>query len=187
MGCDGAARRQLIASWVHGVIEAGRVLRDAQDRLPRGRFASWVESRLRRTRRSAEMLIAIAVDPRIANHGWPPALWRTLYEITRLSDEDFYRLLEAGVIQPEMLRKDLALDGADDDGTKSDDEDNNDDEDNDDDDEDNEDDDEDNEDDEDDENDENDEDDDDAPESQPEPGRPRRDLKIKSCRATFGN
>jgi len=75
-------------SSVHGIIEAGRVLREAQDRLPRGRFASWVESRHQRTRRSVEMLIAIAADPRIANHGSPPTLWRPLYEITRLSDED---------------------------------------------------------------------------------------------------
>jgi hypothetical protein len=99
------------AAWrssVFGIVEAGRVLREARDKLPRGRFVEWLESRLHRTRRTADMLIAIADDPRIEKHASQmPSHWATLHSLTRLSDADFHRLRRDGTIHPEMMRKDL--------------------------------------------------------------------------------
>jgi hypothetical protein len=96
------------AAWrqsVLGIIEAGRILREAREKLPRGRFVPWVKERLGRTRRTADVLIAIAEDPRIENHSSQmPASWRTLYDISRLGDEEFYRLLADGTINPDMQR-----------------------------------------------------------------------------------
>jgi hypothetical protein len=104
-----AARFEL--AWrrsVDSIIEAGKVLAEAKDRLPRSRFEPWVEKRLGWTRQSANRLIAVATDARIGTHGFQmPSSWRTLYDITRLDDAEFDRLLNEGTINPEMKRKDL--------------------------------------------------------------------------------
>jgi DNA modification methylase len=108
------------AAWrssVLGIVEAGRVLREARDKLPRGRFVGWVESRLHRTRRTADMLIAIADDSRIEKYiSQMPTSWGTLYDISQLSGDDFDRLLGNGTICAEMQRRDLDPDGDDDAG-----------------------------------------------------------------------
>ncbi len=56
---------------------------------------------------TAERLIKIARDPRLSNsaHGriLPPS-WRTLFELTKLNDEQFDRLVAAGVIRADMQR-----------------------------------------------------------------------------------
>ena len=58
---------------------------------------------------TAHKLMSVAEDPRIVAHGRHlPASWRTTYELTRLSDEEWQKGLETGVICPEMERKDVA-------------------------------------------------------------------------------
>jgi hypothetical protein len=59
--------------------------------------------------RTAQMLMKIAKDKRIANHGslLPPS-WRTLYDLTRLTVEQFDHLLEAGIIRPDLERHEIS-------------------------------------------------------------------------------
>jgi hypothetical protein len=54
------------------------------------------------------MYMAIASDQRLRNHGavLPPS-WRTLYELTRLSDEAFEERIADGTIHPGMERADV--------------------------------------------------------------------------------
>ena len=61
--------------------------------------------------RTVERLMCVARDKRLreATHGpLLPNSWRTLYELTRLSDEQFAALLADGTINPEMSRADVA-------------------------------------------------------------------------------
>jgi hypothetical protein len=93
---------------VESVIEAGCILIEAKQALGHGRFCSMVKDRLRIGIRTAQMLMAIAKDPRIRTNGsYLPPSWRTLYEITRLPDEDFHQLLDAGEIHPVVQRKEI--------------------------------------------------------------------------------
>jgi hypothetical protein len=60
---------------------------------------------------TGQRLMAVARDQRLANAAqcaaFPPH-WATLYELTKLDDESFQSLLAAGVIRPDMERKDVA-------------------------------------------------------------------------------
>jgi hypothetical protein len=59
--------------------------------------------------RTARMIAAIGRDARIRNHGSVlPTSWRTLYELTRLTDEQFRQGLASGAINSEMRRSDVA-------------------------------------------------------------------------------
>jgi N6-adenosine-specific RNA methylase IME4 len=96
---------------VEAVLEAGRLLTEAKAALPHGAFLGMIESDLPFKRSTAFRLMAIAADPRLANgaHGQHlPQSWRTLYELTKLSDETFDAKLSAGEIHPEMLRRHVA-------------------------------------------------------------------------------
>jgi hypothetical protein len=55
--------------------------------------------------------MVLSRDSRLANaaHGrYLPPHWRTLDEITRLPDEQFYAMLADGRINPDMQRKDVS-------------------------------------------------------------------------------
>jgi N6-adenosine-specific RNA methylase IME4 len=109
---DRIARAWLIS--LGAIIETGRLLVEAKegpDRLRHGEFIAMVNADLPFGRRTASMLMAVARDPRITNgnHGSHlPISWRTLYELTKLSDDDFNAKLIDGTINPEMERKDVA-------------------------------------------------------------------------------
>jgi len=100
------------AAWqssVESIIETGRLIAAAKEQLEHGEFEAMVESDLPFGPRTARMLKNVAEDERIRNHGsvLPPS-WRTLYELTKLEDDEFAAKLADGTIHPEMQRKDVA-------------------------------------------------------------------------------
>jgi len=106
---------------VEGILDTGRTLIDAQDEYKRqGKpFSDLIgmedrddakgkQSQLPFGRQVAYRLIAIAEDTiLVSNSLQVPPCWETLYALTRLSENKFYELLEAGVINPGMQRKDI--------------------------------------------------------------------------------
>ena len=100
-----AWHRQLTA-----IFTTGRLLIEAKAALPHGSFISMIEAELPFKARTAQMLMVIASDQRLldANHGshLPPS-WRTLFELTKVSDEAFAAGIADGTIHAEMDRKGL--------------------------------------------------------------------------------
>lgn len=101
---------QICEAWqssVVAIIETGRLISEAKAQLEHGDFISMVERQLPFNIRTAQRLMAIANDPRLsdATHAshLPPS-WMSLYEITRLDDEQFEHGIEAGVICSEAQR-----------------------------------------------------------------------------------
>jgi hypothetical protein len=93
------------------IIKCGRLPAEAKASLPHGHFEAMVENELPFKARTAQMLMKIAADQRLTNANYgsllPPS-WRTLYELTRLDDEQFEQGITDGTINPEMQRKDIA-------------------------------------------------------------------------------
>src|SRR6266436_6617548 len=91
----------IAAAWqksIEAIIETGRRLIDARKELAHGEFLAMIKNDLPFGEDTAERLIKIARDPRLSNsaHGriLPPS-WRTLFELTKLNDEQFDRLVAA--------------------------------------------------------------------------------------------
>jgi hypothetical protein len=104
---------RIVAAWrksVEGVIDAGRLLIEAKAALERGAFIDMIERDLPFGARYAQMLMKVAADRRLtkANHGslLPPSP-RALYELTKLSDQQFNDKIATGEIHPEMERNAL--------------------------------------------------------------------------------
>ena len=101
---------------VEGILDVGRTLIDAREEYKTAErpFSDLIgdsegkPSQLLLNSRACYKLISIASDERIVSHAaqMPPS-WETLYALTRLSAERFAELLESGVINPGMMRKDL--------------------------------------------------------------------------------
>jgi hypothetical protein len=96
---------------VEAILEVDRLLAAAKKALPHGEFGKMIESELPFTDRTARMLMTIASDPRLTNRKHvsvlPPS-WGTLYELTKLDDEQFDARLLDGTINPDMQRRDIA-------------------------------------------------------------------------------
>lgn len=106
-----ASIRDMWTTAAEAFIGAGRELIDAKATLRHGEFEAMVEDDLPFGPRTARRLMAIALDPRIADRTHVsvlPASWRTLYELTRLDDEALERAFAAGDINAEMGRADVA-------------------------------------------------------------------------------
>jgi hypothetical protein len=105
------------AAWrasIKKVFETGRLLIEAKADLKKrgehGEFEKMVEHSLPFGLRTAERLMVIAGDKRLtkATHGsLLPQSWRTLYELTRLSDDEFTKAISDGIIGPDMTRPEL--------------------------------------------------------------------------------
>ena len=94
-------------SSVEGIIAVGRLLTEAKADLQHGQFAAMIETRLSFGANTAQILMKIASDPRLANPEFIqllPSSWGTLYELTKVSDEIFAEKIKEGVIRPDMLR-----------------------------------------------------------------------------------
>ncbi len=109
VNCDRAAWRRMIADqWrasVDAIVQVGRLLTDAKAALPHGEFGTLIERELPFSARTAERLMRIASDPRLSNPttlSLLPPHWGTLYELTKLSDPMFKRLIDEAVICPEL-------------------------------------------------------------------------------------
>lgn len=93
-----------------GILDVGRLLDEAKGELEHGQFEAMVEKDLPFGPRSARRFMAIRRDPRISNRTHEsvlPANWGTLYELTKLSDEEFAEGVERNIIRPDMERKEL--------------------------------------------------------------------------------
>jgi hypothetical protein len=97
---------------VEAIIDVGRLLGEAKASLPHGAFGLMIERDLPFSASTAQRLMAIAGDARLSNPAHVqhlPASWGTLYELTKLSDEEFASAIEQQVIRPDMLRGEAEL------------------------------------------------------------------------------
>ncbi len=97
---------------LENILNVGRMLVQVKSRISRGRFAIMVNDELPFGARTAQMLMTVAEDKRIANakHAshLPPS-WMTLYNLTRLTDAEFEFGVDAGMIRPDLQRKHIRL------------------------------------------------------------------------------
>jgi hypothetical protein len=97
---------------VAAIFETGQRLIEAKadPNLPHGQFEAMVANDLRFSASTAHRLMKVARDRKLANpaHGQllPPS-WRTLYELTKLSGEQFQALLDAGTIRRDVEREEI--------------------------------------------------------------------------------
>lgn len=104
---------RITACWrasVEGILEVGRLITAAKLVLPEGQFESMIEAELPFTARTAQRLMAIAADERLGDPTHvsllPPA-WGTLYELTKLTDEQFAEAVSDGKIRPDVERTEI--------------------------------------------------------------------------------
>jgi hypothetical protein len=105
---------RITACWrasVEAILEVGRLLIAAKEALPHGQFGPMIKSELPFTESTAQRLMTIAADQRLSNPAHvqhlPPS-WGTLYELTKLPDDEFEAKISDGTIRPDMMRRDLA-------------------------------------------------------------------------------
>jgi N6-adenosine-specific RNA methylase IME4 len=94
---------------VAAILATGRLLAEAKASLPHGEFGKMIAAELPFSARTAQRLMSIAADERLRHSvsRLPPA-WGTLYELTKLDDEQFGARLSDGTINPDMDRRDIA-------------------------------------------------------------------------------
>jgi len=91
------------------ILRTGKLLHEAKAAVKHGDWVSMLRYGLPFKERTAQRLMKIARDSRLTNpaHGpFLPPSWRTLYELTRLTDDQFQLALTKGAIHPEMDRAD---------------------------------------------------------------------------------
>ena len=97
---------------VEAILEAGRLLTEAKAALPHGAFTAMIETDLPFGARTAQRLMVIAADPQLADPthvSLLPPHWGTLYELTKLTDDEFAENRSTGKIHPEMERRALIV------------------------------------------------------------------------------
>jgi N6-adenosine-specific RNA methylase IME4 len=106
---------RITARWqdsVEAILDVGRMLIQAQAQVGHGGWLRLIE-KLPFGERTAQMLQRIVDEERAphlanTNHGsYLPPSWRTLYELARLTPEQFEGGVIAGIIRPDMDRKDV--------------------------------------------------------------------------------
>ena len=106
--------RQAAGNMVAAIFELGRQLIEAREgryKLPHGEFQTMVEEELEFSSRTARMFMTIARDARLSkrNHGSVlPPHWRTLYELTRLDNQTFVKLIGDGTVRRDMQRSEIS-------------------------------------------------------------------------------
>jgi N6-adenosine-specific RNA methylase IME4 len=105
---------RITACWrqsAEAIFEAGRLLKEAKQELPHGDWQRMCERELPFKLRTAERLMRIAADERLANPtrvSLLPPSWGTLYELTGCSDEQIENGLKNGTICADMERSEAA-------------------------------------------------------------------------------
>lgn len=103
---------QIVAAWsdqLEDIFHTGDLIESAKLELPHGEFMKMVKDELPFKRTVAQMLKAIATDDNVRNYqpvGNLPVGYSILYELTRLTDEQFSAATANGMIHPKMTRKD---------------------------------------------------------------------------------
>lgn len=96
---------------VDGIFEAGRELIAAKAALAHGQFEQMVRAALPFRENTAQRLMVIAADTRLANPARAPLLpaaWTSLYELAQMSDAQLEQAFERGVVTPQADRVSLA-------------------------------------------------------------------------------
>jgi hypothetical protein len=101
------------AKWqdsVNGILEVGLLLHNAREELDTAEFWTMTRDQLNFAQATVYHLIAVGTDLRLqdCNMLQLPASWGTLYELHRLTDEQFQHGIETGIICAGMERKDIA-------------------------------------------------------------------------------
>jgi len=95
---------------IESYFETGDLLIDAKNTLPHGEFESMIATRLLFHPSTARRLMIIARDQRLRAHVHDlPSSWGTIYELTKLSDDEFSSAIAQQVIRPDMLRGEAEL------------------------------------------------------------------------------
>jgi hypothetical protein len=102
------------AQWqdsVKGIMDVGLSLHNAHEELGAAEFQKMVREKLNFSKGTVSALKRVGTDPKLMEvlHAKLPASWVTLYALARLTDEQFQRGLDTGVIHAGMERKDVAL------------------------------------------------------------------------------
>jgi hypothetical protein len=95
---------------IPSIFEVGSLLESAKAELRHGDWAKMIKADLPFSQSAANKLMKIAACDHLRNsdHGPNlPACWRTLYELTALSAEQFEHGITIGAINPKMQRKDI--------------------------------------------------------------------------------
>lgn len=114
VGTGGAWATAIRSAWhksVEGIIECGRLLCEAKAALPHGEFGQMCAKELPFNTRIGQMLMAISNDERVLNaiHGsYLPTSYRTLYDLTRLNDEQWALAESRGLLRPDLERNEVA-------------------------------------------------------------------------------
>jgi N6-adenosine-specific RNA methylase IME4 len=107
---------RITACWrasFNAILEVGRLLTEAKAALPHGDFGAMIDTELPFGASTAQRLMAIAADPKLSNPAHVqhlPPHWGTLYELTKLPEEQFDARIKDGTIRPDMERRDIATD-----------------------------------------------------------------------------
>jgi len=107
---------RIAACWrasFNAILEVGRLLTEAKAALPHGDFGTMIDTELPFGASTAQRLMAIAADPKLSNPAHVqhlPPHWGTLYELTKLPEEQFDARIKDGTIRPDMERRDIATD-----------------------------------------------------------------------------
>jgi hypothetical protein len=97
---------------VEAILKLGRMLSAAKEgpkKLPHGEFLKMIETDLPFTASTAQRLMKIAADPKIANAARAqhlPPHWGALYELTKVPEHTFDEAMATGVVNPKMTRED---------------------------------------------------------------------------------
>lgn len=106
---------QITTAWqssIESILKTGHLLIDAKKKLKRGDFGKMVENDLPFGPNTAQRLMKVAGNRLLTNTAHAPLLpasWMTLYELSKLPDDEFKARIEDGSINPEMQRKDAKL------------------------------------------------------------------------------
>jgi hypothetical protein len=96
---------------VKNILEVCMWLETAREELGPSKFSAMVRDDLKWSKSMASQLLAIGRDGRLVEvqHVKLPPSWGTLYQLTRLTDEEFERGIDSGIIHAGMERKDVRL------------------------------------------------------------------------------
>ncbi len=103
--------KDITVAWrnaLDGILEAGRLLKEAHQRLDDKAWNRMINNDLPFTRCTAEKLIKIANDKRLTSRKhqkYLPPRWTTLHELTYLTDDEFQGAIKVGTIHPDLERK----------------------------------------------------------------------------------
>jgi hypothetical protein len=104
----------ITAAWqksTSAIIETGLLLKEAKTGLDHGQWAKMVQAELPFNERTAQRLMAIAQHPVLSNTthvSHLPSSWATLYELTRIPNDQLKAKLSDGSINPRTERRDVA-------------------------------------------------------------------------------